>query len=307
MRKILLILIVFLVLAVSQGICSSGVGTTAAAFLKLPQGNRATAMGGNFTAFAEGPTALYWNPAGLANGYFNEARFVYNNYIEGLYYCYAAYRHNIAGGGFGVAATYLTSGAMDKRTNSRESLGTTYTLENMALNVGQGLKVTDDLNVGVLLKFIYEMVDGEAINGMSGGFGLQYHKEINEHNVYSGISLMNFGTRMGHDEKFHLPSVVRTGIGDELMNGRLRGSVECDYYIHENKILGGVGGEFQAAPFLDLRLGYKFGYEDIKIPYGLTAGFGIRYIEDVEYVFDYSFSTVGDLGYVNRVGVGVRF
>ena len=45
----------------------SNVGTTAAAFLNIGVGSRANAMGGAFTAMADDATALYWNPAGLAN------------------------------------------------------------------------------------------------------------------------------------------------------------------------------------------------------------------------------------------------
>ena len=40
-------------------------GTTAASFLELGVGSRAVAMGEAYVAIAEGPTAGYWNPAGL--------------------------------------------------------------------------------------------------------------------------------------------------------------------------------------------------------------------------------------------------
>ena len=42
-------------------------GTTAADFLSIPIGARATAMGGAVTAMIDDPTAMYWNPAGLAH------------------------------------------------------------------------------------------------------------------------------------------------------------------------------------------------------------------------------------------------
>ena len=42
-------------------------GTDAAAFLKKSVGAKAIAMGGAFTSVADDPTAIYWNPAGLAS------------------------------------------------------------------------------------------------------------------------------------------------------------------------------------------------------------------------------------------------
>ena len=38
------------------------------AFLKIPVGFRESGMDWAFLALAEGPTSLYWNPAGLAFG-----------------------------------------------------------------------------------------------------------------------------------------------------------------------------------------------------------------------------------------------
>ncbi|MBU4443884.1 UPF0164 family protein, partial [bacterium] len=42
------------------------VGTTAAQFLKIPIGTRAMGMGSAFVSVANDATALYWNPAGIA-------------------------------------------------------------------------------------------------------------------------------------------------------------------------------------------------------------------------------------------------
>lgn len=41
-------------------------GTVAAPFLNISQGARATAMGSAFVAVADDPTAVFWNPAGVA-------------------------------------------------------------------------------------------------------------------------------------------------------------------------------------------------------------------------------------------------
>ena len=45
---------------------SAGVGTTAGQFLRVGLGARAVGLGGAFSALADDVTAIYWNPAGLA-------------------------------------------------------------------------------------------------------------------------------------------------------------------------------------------------------------------------------------------------
>ena len=48
------------------GVTSSFAGTDAAAFLKKSVGIKAVGMGGAFTSIADDTSAIYWNPAGLA-------------------------------------------------------------------------------------------------------------------------------------------------------------------------------------------------------------------------------------------------
>ena len=42
-------------------------GTSAANFLKIGVGSRGMALGGAFTANVQDPSALHWNPAGIAH------------------------------------------------------------------------------------------------------------------------------------------------------------------------------------------------------------------------------------------------
>lgn len=44
----------------------SKAGTTAAEFLKIGVGPRATGMGSAYVAVSDDATAMYWNPAGIA-------------------------------------------------------------------------------------------------------------------------------------------------------------------------------------------------------------------------------------------------
>jgi len=49
------------------GFGSQREGTSSATFLRIGLGARAQGMGGTFVAVADDPSAIYWNPAGLAS------------------------------------------------------------------------------------------------------------------------------------------------------------------------------------------------------------------------------------------------
>ena len=59
-------------------------GSTSAAFLKIGVGARAIGMAGAFTAVADDPYAIYWNPAGLSLLSGSQASFTHNDYFQDL-------------------------------------------------------------------------------------------------------------------------------------------------------------------------------------------------------------------------------
>lgn len=301
--KVLVNLVFVLVLSVR--FLFAGAGTTAYNFLKLPQGLRATSMGNSYVALAEGPEAIYWNPAGLAQGAFNEVRTVFNDWFDDVYYGFGAYRHDFKSSGICLAVTYLNSGSITKRSNGKESLGT-YKMSDIGIDIGYGFKITDEINTGFSLKYVSETIDSESSVNLLGGAGFQFGKRINEHYVNVGASIMNIGAASGYDEKYPMPTILRFGVSDELLNSRVLATTELDYYFNEKSFSGGIGIEYTVATFLDIRAGYKIGYSDIDLPYGLTLGVGFKYTENLEYLFDYSVSALGELGIVNRIGFGVR-
>lgn len=78
------ILFAFCLLIVSGAVLAQGVppGFDAASFARIGVGVRALGMAGAFTAVAEGPAAMYWNPAGLANLEKFAAEGMYTNWMS---------------------------------------------------------------------------------------------------------------------------------------------------------------------------------------------------------------------------------
>src|SRR5881397_2293255 len=97
------------------------VGTRGANFLEIGVGARALGLAGAYTGVAEGVTALYWNPAGIAELEGPAAALSIAKLYGDL-----GIKHNFAGGvlprgsngAFGIALTQLSSGAMERTTEA---------------------------------------------------------------------------------------------------------------------------------------------------------------------------------------------
>ena len=74
-------MIMLLVIAVSMSFGQYKGGTTAAQFLKIGIGSRATGMGEAYVAMSRDASGLYWNPAGIAQTGGGEIMFQRNNWI----------------------------------------------------------------------------------------------------------------------------------------------------------------------------------------------------------------------------------
>ena len=112
MKAKLLVTILTLVLSTSlvsaQG--ASGVskrGTTAAAFLAIPQGARALGMAGAFVATANDVSAMYWNPAGIADLHGFNFAFDHTYWIADIKYEYLGASLNV--GSFGTLGLNVTA------------------------------------------------------------------------------------------------------------------------------------------------------------------------------------------------------
>jgi hypothetical protein len=87
MRGLILTPIVFTLL-ILQPVLAADAGS----FLRIGVGARALGMGGAFIALADDPTAIYWNPAGLACLHSGELSSMYTNQFGlGAHYSFLAY------------------------------------------------------------------------------------------------------------------------------------------------------------------------------------------------------------------------
>ncbi len=281
-------------------------GTTSAEFLNLSYGTRPSSLGETFVAIANDSSAIFWNPAGLSLITWNELMASYNSWIQDIKVGSLSYAMPVGQtGSLGVGIMYLNSGSITKREETKDDAGS-YDVRDMGISFGYGSEFFKNISLGVSLKYLSEKIDGESATGLAADFGGLCFAQFGELPLQIGAAVLNLGGKMGPGEKSNLPMKIKAGASAKFFEDKLIVSAEVDRQ-KESDMTAGLGFEYMLSEIFVLRLGYKLFREDLAGIEPLTFGFGIVYSQKQDFIFDYAFSNVGDLGYSNKASAGVRF
>ncbi len=174
----------------------TNVGTTAATFLEIGVGARAIGMGGAFVATANDVSAMYWNPAGIAQLNRMQAIFVHTDWLVDITYDYAGMVFPLAGFGVvGMNLTTLNMGEMQVRTIDRpEGTGEYFDARDLAIGLAYGVNITNRFALGFNVKFISQTIWKERATGFAIDIGTLYQTPWKGLRI--GAALTNFGTDM---------------------------------------------------------------------------------------------------------------
>ena len=311
-------------------------GTTAAEFLSIPVGARATAMGSAFTASVDDATSLYWNPAGL--GGMQNATFAaeYAEWLVGIDFNYVAVVMPTSLGTFGLGVTVLRTPDMEVTTiEEQNGTGETFDAASYAFSISYGRALTDKFSVGGSAKLITERIWNSQATGLALDVGTVFVTPFR--GIRLGASISNFGTKMqiggddllvvvdidpnnrGNNESnraelrtdaFDLPLTMRIGLAGEVLQSeqaRLTLAVDAlspnnsDQYVNVGAELGMLGD------LLMLRGGYsELFLEDS--PRSFTLGGGLRYdFAALGFALDYAYESMDFFNNVNRFTLAVQF
>lgn len=176
------------------------VGTRGANFLEIGVGARGQGMGGGYTAIAEGVTAMYWNPAGIADIEGPAAAFTITKLYGDL-----GIDHTFAGavlpvgnaGAFGIAITSLTSGDILRTTEAfpeggDPTVGRTFAYTATAAGLYYARRLTDRLDLGLGVKYASEGIDNARANYVGLDIGTKFRTGL--YGTHIAASLANIGT-----------------------------------------------------------------------------------------------------------------
>jgi hypothetical protein len=253
-------------------------GTTALDFLKFPMGPRSVGMGGAYTAVAEGPESLWWNPAGLIeSGHISV--FLENSFLmEDLLLDTVACQVPVDTGdalGFMVTrmafnlpmAGYDNTGLATKPVDYSE----------MLFAVGYG---TDAFEVpfGIVLKAISsKLADASALT-FAGDVGLR--EDFLKKDLSVGLCVKNLGQQVQYaDAGYPLPFMLDLGVAYRFLERDLVVAADLQapndqmpHYHVGAELARRVGLAFRFA----LRAGYNSNYvQDAAALNGFNAGLGV--------------------------------
>lgn len=339
MRKLIVLLfaIILLYQVPVNGQVVSKRGTTAAPFLSIGQGARAIGMGGAFVAVANDASAMYWNPAGIADLKGIGLIFDHTSWIADIQYEYIGVTIDLGSyGGLGVNVTTSNIGDMAVTTvDQQDGTGEVFGVTDLAVGITYGLRLTDDFTIGFNPKFVYQKIWKMTSSAIAVDVGVKYRTPFK--GVTLGMSISNFGSKMqmqgpnalvlydtdptttGHNaripadlstDEWELPLTYRVGLAYDLPLGSVGKMVFALDALHpsDNYESVNLGGEFVFHDAFYIRGGMKSLFQKDSEE-GLTLGIGVQQflIGNLKFSIDYAYQNFARLKNAQKISLGVTF
>lgn len=320
--KKLLILGVIMVLFIPY--CTyARLGGAGATFLGIGGGARPVALGYAYSAVAEGPDAIFWNPAGLARIRQTSFSFSHAELFADMNYENFAFVYPLQDGAFGVSVIALLSGLIEETTlEHQEGTGDFYSANDYAVGVSYARMMTTKFSAGFTLRAVNQNIWKVSANGVVFDIGATYNAGYL--NLRFGFVIQNFGPDMRYtgegleflfvpsdyestmeadvpgafrSEAYSPPLTFQEGFAvDPIHNEIHRVTLSADL-IHPNdqEETFGAGVEYSYQERFFARMGYT-GKNNRK----LSGGMGVR-VGSIN--FDYAFETHEYLNPIHRISV----
>lgn len=319
----------------------AGTGTSGAQFLELSAGGRPSALGGAYTAFAQGIEGIYINPAGMTSLQFREAAFTHYELYADMTYENIALGIPLGNQAIGISVQGFLSGDIQETTIDRpQGTDRTFSANDFAFNVSYARVMTDKFSAGATFKLLVMNLADVRATGVAFDVGAIYN--VGVRNIRIGFAINNFGpdlryqgeplefeTRKSENpdqstdvnanyvsEFFQLPLTFRVGLAyDPVNTEQHRVTVLADGLNpndQDENLVFGIEYGYKNAFFL--RGGYagllNNGFEDGGINqrmYSFGAGAIIGVSGSTNLKFDYSFEAHKYLNNISSFNVGFTF
>ncbi|MGYP001386822218 len=214
-------------------------GESAVPFLLIGPNSLNAGMGETGTGMINDASAMFWNPAGLGFQKGTQVSITHSPWLPGLglsdlFYDFLAGKYYMKKlkGTLGVSITYLNIGKIIQTDEFGNEIGN-YQAFDGALAVGYGTKVSRDLGVGVVTRFIYSKLAVDPVAGEQ-GTGTAYDLSFDLSMLWRpsktkmkflnnkfgfGVNLSNIGpkvTYVDNDQADPLPTNLRLGFAYDI-------------------------------------------------------------------------------------------
>jgi len=288
---------------------------SAFAFLEVPAGARASALGGAFASLARGVEAAFWNPAGLEGVKGIQITGTHVEYLQTLRHEQFAVAGHVLGGGLAASLRALYSEPIEERDEDGSlTPGGSFGYHDLEFALAYGRSVAPGLSVGATVQALRERMAEASASTYAAGFGAVW-APVRTSGLRLGLSAHNlgkaarYGLEGGLGAPMALPAAVQAGgswQGSLARGAVLRTALESRFTRGRNGIgmvgvevatVGGANGVGAVA----LRGGLRV--NDDASSYSLGVGYALAGLR-----VDYAFVPMRfDLGDTQRIAFTAQF
>ena len=317
MRKAAVIALAVLILP-SLAYGQAKVGTAGAQFLEIGVSARSMALGDAVIANIDDASALYYNPAAIAEFDRYKVMFTHIQYVADINYEFAGITMpvNSLMGNVGLSFYMLSTDDMAVTTykNPTGRNAPTFQAKDYAIGLTYASALTEHFSLGFTVKYIAELYYDYKAEGWAADVGTYYNTGFR--NLKICMLLTNFGPDLKFiEEKFQLPIDFKFGAAIDLVQGPTHKLIFSGVMSHPNDNLEkyATGLEYWFNDFVALRLGRKYnvdyiGTQNFSKWEGMTFGAGLKMdLSNVTLGVDYGYQDFGFLEQTHRFSLGLEF
>lgn len=319
LERLLLSLIILTTFAMAKEFAP--VGTAVAQFLEIGVGARAAGMGEAFTVVSNDASAVFWNPAALADAPRQNLFSAYSTWPAEIAFAGISYAMCLGRlGTLAFSGLYLMTGEMEETTIEQpDGTDEFFNLTNYAFGVSYSRYLTDRVSVGITTKLVHEDYLGYGYTTWALDLGTLYRTDFR--GLRLGMSILHFAPEIKFSgeyidysdplsvdankpkkfDTYSLPMNFRFGVAMNLVDARYHKLVGAADMIHPNNNLEqyNLGLEYSFNKMVFVRSGYKLNSDEGGFTFGggLRLGMGSAMALNV----DYAYADLGVLKAAHRI------
>jgi hypothetical protein len=277
------------------------------AFLEIPTGARASALGGAYTSLALGVDAAFWNPAALEGVTGVQLMAGHYELFQTLRHDHFAVAGRLLGGGLSGSIRALYTEPIEERDELGNLIGS-FGSHDLEFGLGYGRSAGSGVSVGASAQVLRERISNSAATTYGFGLGAAWEPPRSR-GLRLAMSCQNLGPAAHYmidgirGAPVPLPTAVQAGVSygrDVAFNLAVRGALEGRL----TRGRGGIamlGAEVASPAGAALRFGVRANDDASTVSFG--AGYAVRALH-----LDYAYVPLRlDLGDTHRFSFSTRF
>jgi hypothetical protein len=276
------------------------------AFLKVPSGARASAMGGAYASVAEGAEGAWWNPAALEGAKGVQIVANHYEYFADLRTDQFAVAGRMFGGGVSASLRALYSEPIPERDELGNLLGT-FGSHDLEFALGYGAALSPGVRLGGTMQVLRERIADNSATAWAVSFGSTWQPQSLKSLRFSAdVRDLGPSTHFTIDgtagNAVALPTAMRLGASWTHGLAGLGTCVALETSATSGQAgITSLGAEITHSSGLAIRGGLRMG--DTESGWALGAGWAVRGLK-----LDYAFVPFkNDLGDTQRFSIGAQF